>query len=187
MGITNTDFTLFPDLLAIIQADLRADTRAETNAGERYFITTNDLGEGVLMNNGLYANIVTSGGGYFFPSGGIQGERITSGQTGVLFSAPEATGVVYKITSLACSASVAQAGISLIVNGVTIEDEKQLFDITPTAGSTSPSFSVSETIGNVSGGLRVYKNIECTSFSVVKNAGNTPQSIDIIYQIGEII
>jgi|19_taG_2_1085344.scaffolds.fasta_scaffold47276_2 hypothetical protein len=130
----------------------------------------------------------TGGGGYFFPSGGMQGERIAAGQTGVLISAPEVSGVIYKITSLISAASSVQAGISLIANGVTIEDEGNLWDISPTFSPDIDRFAISSTLSasNSAGAYRIYESITCTSFSVVKNTGNTTQTIDIIYQVGEL-
>lgn len=189
MGITNTDFTLFPDLLAIIQADLRADTRAETNAGERYFITANNLGEGVLMNNGLYANIVGGGGGYFVPESLVSGV-IAIGQTGTLLTAPEVSGKVYKIQSLYTSANDEQPGMSLVVDGVTVFDEQNLMDITPLTTNMQVignSFGVSRiyaNVSNVSAGARIIAEIYCSSFSLIKNTGNTDRAINYAYQVG---
>lgn len=127
------------------------------------------------------------GGGYFFPSGGLVGERIASGQTGVLISAPEVSGVVYKITGLSCTGTGTQDGITLIADGVAIEDEQKLDDTSPTPGANISGFGVSETFGPTStAAYSVYRNITCKSFSVVKNTGNTIRMIDIIYQVGEL-
>ena len=56
MGLTNTDFVLRKDLADILEQGLRVDTRAETELGNRYLISATDLGDGSLMDNGLYAN-----------------------------------------------------------------------------------------------------------------------------------
>lgn len=58
MGLTKTDFALFENIAAIVAADLRTETRAETELGDRYFISASDLGGGVLMTNGLFANLL---------------------------------------------------------------------------------------------------------------------------------
>ena len=127
------------------------------------------------------------GGGYFFPSGGMQGERLASGQTGVLFSAPEVSGVVYKITSLLVPANTGQPGISLIADGVTIEENSTLWDSTPTASPDIDRFAVCSTFSASQNlAYRFYESIICSSFSVLKNAGNTTGFVDIIYQIGEL-
>ena len=56
MGLTRTDFYLAEDLAKILATDLRNKTMAESYTGEKYFISTLDLGDGLLMTNGKYAN-----------------------------------------------------------------------------------------------------------------------------------
>ena len=129
-------------------------------------------------------------GGLFCPTGGIVSDVLPSGQTGLLLSLPEVLGKYYKITSLSVGNSISsQAGISLIVNGETIEDEKTLDDQEPNVITPSSSaFLVSQLYSNSSiGASRFYKEIYCTSFSVLKNAGNTAQPIAYVFEIGEKI
>ncbi len=63
MGITRSDFSIFPTVARLLQADLRVDTRAELTNGSRYIIETTDRGNGQQLTNGLFANpIVTEAG-----------------------------------------------------------------------------------------------------------------------------
>ena len=129
-----------------------------------------------------------SGGGYFVPEA-LQSDRIVAGQTGLLLSIPEVSGKVYKITRLTCTGNSTQGGISLIIDGVTVFDEQAVMDQTPTSAdmlATGDSFGIASTYSNstAAAAARIIKEAYCTSFSVIKNAGNTAQSIDYAYQVG---
>ncbi len=118
-------------------------------------------------------------------------DEIVTGQTGVLLSAPEVSGKVYKITRLHTGGNNEQAGVSLIIDGVTVFNEKNLMDVTPVEGSmqaTGDSFGVSQnfTVTNLVSGVRVINEIYCTSFSLIKNNGNTAEVIDYAYQVGSL-
>jgi hypothetical protein len=127
------------------------------------------------------------GGGVFVPTGGMISDELTAGQTGLLISAPEVDNTVYKLQALLCDANATQAGISLIIDNVTIEDESILLDTSPTTGPAGGRFLISDSYGSTTAAaVRLYRNIICSSFSVVKNTGNTTQNIDIIYQVGEL-
>ena len=129
---------------------------------------------------------VVGGGGSGFQSEGITFQNITSGQTGELISIPEVSGKVYRIFLLATSTPSAQPGISLITNGNTIESEKILIDSSPSSTGTS-SFGISRIINSttVTLGRGFYNVVECSSFSIEKNAGNTTEDIDLSYETGE--
>ncbi len=128
-----------------------------------------------------------SGSGMFTPEA-LVSNRIAIG-TGVLLSVPEVSGKVYKITVLTTNSSAEQAGMSLIIDGVTMFDEETLMDSTPTAGSMQAlgaSFGVASSYNttNTITAARMIKEIYCTSFSLIKNSGNTAESIDYAYQVG---
>ncbi len=129
-----------------------------------------------------------AGGGGYFVLEALQSDRMTAGQTGALLSVPEVSGKVYKITTLATSTSNPQSGMSLIVDGVTVFNEKSLVDQSPANGmlASGAEFGVSSlyaTNGPVVA-TRFIREIYCTSFSLIKNAGNTAQTIDYVYEIG---
>jgi len=133
---------------------------------------------------------VTGGGGSGFNSDGIVYTSIATGQTGSLISLPEVSGKVYRIFLLATGTSSQQTGISLITNGVTIESEKTLVD------NTSPSADIEIEFGvfrnytastSTTPTRRMYDIVECASFEVTKNPGNTTQAIDLSYEIGSYL
>lgn len=131
-----------------------------------------------------------SGGGGMFTIESQVSNRITVGQTGTLLSVPEVSGKAYKITCLATQSNSVQAGMSLVIDGVTVFDEQSIMDQTPSSSDMSSlgdSFGVSAVYANTSNttiGTRILREIYCTSFSLIKNAGNTSETIDYVYQIG---
>jgi len=122
----------------------------------------------------------------YFVSEGISSGTITLGQTGNLLSVAESGSKVYRIFLLTSLVS-GQVGISLTVNGTVIESEKELVHAN---SADSTQFAVIRNFVNISSpsaGLKVYDVIECTSFSVDKNAGNTGRDIVYAYEIGEYV
>ena len=130
-----------------------------------------------------------SGGGGMFTIESQVSNRITVGQTGTLLSVPEVSGKAYKITCLATQSNSVQAGMSLVIDGVTVFDEQSIMDQTPSSNDMSAlggSFGVSAVYSttNTTVTIRILREIYCTSFSLIKNAGNTTENIDYVYQIG---
>lgn len=50
----------FLDLAAMVVADVRENTEIGLSTGERYWVSTVDGGDGILLDNGLYANPISS-------------------------------------------------------------------------------------------------------------------------------
>ncbi len=135
------------------------------------------------------AGFTIGGSGSMFVPEELKSDEITAGQTGLLLSEPEVSGKVYKITRVHTGGNDEQAGMSLIIDGVTVFNEKNLMDVTPTTNSmqaTGDSFGVSQdfTVSNLVSGVRVINEIYCSSFSLIKNTGNTTEGIDYAYQVG---
>ena len=129
-----------------------------------------------------------SKGGMFVPEA-LVSSVIVQDQTGVLLSAPEVSGKVYKITALSTGGNSEQTGMSLIVDGVTVFNEQSIMDTTPTSAGMQAqgnSFGVSRLFSttNLVTGPRILMEIYCTSFSLIKNTGNTTEDIDYVYQVG---
>lgn len=127
---------------------------------------------------------ITGGGGGFVTEGAVV-STVAAGVTGTLLSLPSVQGKVYRIRSLSTDGGISQAGISLIINGVTIESEEVLADTSPTVAT---EFFISDIYGPV--GIytgKSYRMIECESFSIEKNAGNTTEDIICTYEIGSYI
>lgn len=129
------------------------------------------------------------GGGGFQLSEGITYTEIAAGVTGVIFSRPEVEGKVYRIVLLASSTTSTQVGISLVASGITLADEETLMDNTAPAAAGGGSLGVfrNYTKDNTSNSLSMYDVIECKSFELIKNAGNTLEPIDITYELGEYV
>jgi len=125
-----------------------------------------------------------SGGSYFVPESVVR-SPINSGNTGTFLSLPEVEGKVYKIKYLITASSGSQAGISLIVDGVTIVDELVLYSFSLAGPGSSGSFYIGVAY---SGGIeRVNQRIDpfyCKSLSILKNAGNTTRPLEFIYEVG---
>lgn len=125
----------------------------------------------------------TVGGG--FKSDGIVYTSLASGQTGSLLSLPEVQGKVYRVFLLTTGTSVAQAGISFICDSVTIEDQKTLADNSDPSASSSSEFGIVRNyFFDTTTNRRIYNVIECLSFEITKNAGNTTTAIDVSYELG---
>jgi len=121
----------------------------------------------------------------YFVSEGIVIDTISSGQTGNLLTVAESGNKVYRIFKLTTTSAAVQPGISLTTNGSIIESESILYtgdaDITQ-----SGTFAVSRNAFSATA-LNTYDVVECSSFSIDKNAGNTAQNIVLAYEIGEYI
>ena len=121
-----------------------------------------------------------------FTSEGITEGVIAVGNTGTLLDVPEVNGKTFKLFLLQVAGATGQTGISLIINGVTIENQGTLEDpednpLTGIEFSVNRAFSSDISLGFK---RKLYTEITCTSFSVVKNAGNTTQEIAYAYETG---
>ena len=125
------------------------------------------------------------GGGVFQPESRVN-TTIPIGQTGDLITITAPTGKVIKVTYLATLTSSQQSGISLIVNGNTFIDQENLLDFTPVSTSSSRFFVGA--LGDSAAGLSRVRisEVYCTSLIVNKNAGNTTELMNIVYEIGEV-
>lgn len=113
---------------------------------------------------------------------------IASGVTGdiLVATAPNNNSVV-RLFLLACSTTISQSGISVIVDGNTLEDQKVLIE---NSGNTSlTNFGVTRGSANatLSHNLGRYSTISGKSITINKNAGNTTQAINYAYEILEPI
>jgi len=134
----------------------------------------------------------SSGGGGGGGGGGVfQAEQrfvdtIVKNQTGDLLTVTASEGKTIKITSLYTLSTGTQSGISLIVNGNTLVDQKTLHDSTPTSTSSS-AFGVGQ-LGNANFilNLGMFTEVYCTSFIVNKNNGIASENIVCTYEIGEV-
>lgn len=134
----------------------------------------------------LLSTVAGSGGGGFQSEGSIY-ESLAIGQTGSLISLPEVSGKVYRITLLATSTNDNQLGISLITNGNTIESEKALVDSQSPNGGVVGAFGVVGyyySVTDTTNVRKLYSMVECSSFEITKNAGNTGVAIDLVYEVG---
>lgn len=124
-----------------------------------------------------------------FQTDGAQSEILALGQTGELIRLPEVLNKVYRIKLLCTKSAITQSGISLETNGEIIQAASILSDSQPMAAPGSNSFAVSQShpvaINAATETANVYDVIECKSFAVIKDAGNTAQDIAIAYEIGE--
>lgn len=130
---------------------------------------------------------ITGGNGGRFVSEGIVSGILSAGQTGELLSVPKVPNKSYRIRSLYCASTATQAGISLTTDELAIESESILSEAQPTATAETAMFFIGDeyaasTLGN---GARGYKSVNCSSFSIDKNAGNTTEQIIYAYEIGE--
>ena len=121
------------------------------------------------------------GGGYFSIESFLDGT--VTGQ-GELLSLPEApSGKFYKLCTLRSSTNSQYTGITLVVDGITLEDKKGI--ASSTGAIPSGGFYVSETAGASNGQNRQYAGIICKSFSFSRDPGlGTNASIRYAYQIG---
>lgn len=124
----------------------------------------------------------SSGG--LFRSEGITTATISSGVTGILLDVPEQPGKVFRLFRLSCSSTSPQVGISLITDQGTLEDEQQLSDNNPVSTAVG-EFAVSRGQDGALA-LGVYNIIDCKSFQITKNAGNTTQDIIYAYETGVV-
>ena len=135
-------------------------------------------------------NISQLGGGGFFVPEAMQSAYIAASQTGLLLSVPEVEGKAYKINLLCVSTTAAQAGMSLVVNGVNLASD--MFLMSRAGGNADANllgFGVKGSISDnndATRAARAYREIYCTSFSLTKGAGNTSQSIAYAYEIGSM-
>lgn len=111
---------------------------------------------------------------------------IASGVTGNILTLTAPAGQVAKLTFLASDTATAQAGISVVRDGITclsgtLSDD----DSTPGAGT----FMVAETVVNSAVtskifGLVVVKTVVGNQIIINKNAGNTTQAINYAVEYG---
>lgn len=142
----------------------------------------------ILIGRALKMQSLQEGKRKMFTPEALQSSNIAANQTGVLLSVPEVAGKVYKINVLCVNSTSTQEGMSLVVNGVTISSDKALMSRVGLGADTNGSgFGVSGIFRddtNASRGARGYHEIYCTSFSLIKGAGNTGLSIAYAYEIG---
>ena len=133
----------------------------------------------------------SSGGGGGGGGGVFQAEQrfaaeIGTGQQGDLLTVTAPAGKTIKITSLFTNSNSAQSGISLVVNGNTLVDQKILHDKTPALEDTN-NFGIGQ-LGDAPFyvGWTMLAEVYCTSFIINKNSGDTSRSISYAYEIGEV-
>lgn len=122
---------------------------------------------------------LSGGGAVSFRIDSRNYQIISAGVTGTLINPTAPVGSVIRLVVLHTNTAGTQSGISLIRDGVTIETTKTLADNTPSGDLTT--FSVARN-SNVPG---VYDVVECESFEVIKDAGNTLQDIIVVYEVGK--
>tara|TARA_R110002020_G_scaffold217742_3_gene425523 strand:+ start:2197 stop:2628 length:432 start_codon:yes stop_codon:yes gene_type:complete len=127
-----------------------------------------------------------SGGGGVFQPEQRNIEDISSGQGSNLLTVTAPTGKVIKINYLATGGNTSQTGISLIINGNTLIDNKTLLDRTPSnTGSTVFAVGVLGDAPFLSN-QNIFQEIYCTSFALNKVGSPTTQLITCTYEIGEV-
>ena len=133
----------------------------------------------------LLSSIAGGGGAGFKISALIKGS-IPVGTTGTLLSLPEVANTTYRLVFLSLNAASTQAGITLTSDGVVLESIAILVG-TSAQTQTAGNFNVRRNFSGTESFLGTYDSIECESFSIDKNAGNTAQIIFYTYEVGSYI
>jgi hypothetical protein len=129
---------------------------------------------------------IASGGGAGFKISALVKGTIPAGATGTLLSLPEVENTFYRLVFLSINAASTQAGITLTSDGAALESVGVLVG---TSVSTQPAglFNVRRNFSGIESFIGTYDIIECKSFSIDKNAGNTAQDIYYAYEVGSYI
>lgn len=133
-----------------------------------------------------------AGGGNNFRTDGITVQSLSG--TGVLYNQPAVQGKVFRIFLLCTQTASEQSGISLIIDGQTIESEGNLVNGSGVVNLSTGDFGVWRNFTNgqatsslYTGYTRMYDVIECESFSIEKNTGGVANAINLSYETGELI
>lgn len=117
------------------------------------------------------------------PSGVIV---IASGVTGDIATINAPAGKRVRLVFITTGTTVTQAGISIIRDGVTVIDEKILEETVPNGNG---DFYITQSAVSSSSGLQQVQGIlsPVTGEQIIirKNAGNTTESIDYNFEIGD--
>ena len=131
-------------------------------------------------------NSVAGGGGAGFKISALVKGSMLSGATGTLLSLAEVANTTYRLVYLALGAANSQGGITLTSDGVVLESIATL--VGPSVNTlTVGNFIVRRNVLGSDSSIGSYDSIECKSFSVVKNAGNTASTIYYAYEVGSYI
>ena len=133
----------------------------------------------------LLSSIAGGGGAGFKISALVKG-TILAGATGTLLSLPEVENTFYRLVFLSLTAASTQAGITLTSDGAALESVGILVG---TSASTQSAgvFNVRRNLTATDLYTGTYDVIECKSFSIDKNAGNTAETIYYAYEVGSYI
>lgn len=115
--------------------------------------------------------------------------RLASGITGTILTATAGTDQYIKLTHLFNINTVNEEGVTFTIDGVDIISGKRLAGRVPNAAAEGTSFAVAPTYGstNVLTSTQILQEINCTTFTITKDAGSTTNSIDYAYQILEAL
>jgi hypothetical protein len=115
---------------------------------------------------------------------------IAAGASGTILTDTAPSGKSFIIKFLLTDTGLIESGLSLIIDGVTLFSNNGLLSTSPsTATGSTPVFGISTFYENTLLGTAasVLKEVHATTFSVVKDAGSTVNSIDYSYQTIEVL
>ena len=129
-----------------------------------------------------------NGGGGSWRTDGITNGALAAGQTGTLLTITAPAGKIVKLFSFISNTASQQGGISLVREGVTLENEQTVASLSGnTGGSVFAVSRVGITDSQATSARGLYFEVEGDTITISKNAGNTTSALGYAYETGRYI